>query len=124
MFKRTKTDKLIHYGIFDKSGNCVAFNAQTTNSKATVQTVPGGPSLAIRDNEFTALTSSDVNLCSGIAKRVLSHTISGAVAYNSVWCDCYPWYVGLGGGYEFVSRKNRRHAFENWHVYGKVDISF
>lgn len=93
----------------------------TSNSTATIATLPLA---GTADTVFTALKSSDVNLNSGAAQRVLTHKFSGAVAYNNVWADCYPFYVGLGAGYEFASKKYRRHALENWSVYGKWGISW
>lgn len=108
-------------GIFDMTHCATTNNPLTSNSTATIATlVNTGKS----DASFVTLKSSDVNLCSGIAKRVITNKISGAFAYNNVWCDCYPWYVGFGAGYEFASKKDRRHALENWSVYGKWGISW
>ena len=95
---------------------------RTSDSKACIADLfdrTGG-----QDESFTRIFSGDVDVRSGAAQRVLTHKVSGAVAYNTVWCDCYPMYVGFGGGYEFVSDKHKRHALENWHVYGKWDIAF
>ncbi len=93
-----------------------------SNSKAEICTlfdVNGS-----QDSSFERIQSSNVDLNSAAAQRVLTHKISGAFAYNTVWCDCYPMYVGIGAGYEFASDKHKRHALENWHVYGKWDFAF
>ncbi len=106
------------FGIFDQ--HCPP-PALTSDSGATIDQDFGK---GTPDENFTSLTSSDVNLASGAARRVLTHKISVALSYTNVLSDCYPWYVGFGGGYEFASNKHRQHAFENWHVYGKAAISF
>jgi hypothetical protein len=105
------------FGIFDQTecGNL------TSDSNATIGTDFGQ---GTADATFTVLTPSDVNLRSGAAHRALTHKISLALSYSNVLSDCYPWYVGFGGGYEFASRKDRRFALENWDVYGKATISF
>lgn len=104
-------------GIFDKT-SC---GPLTSDSKATIgQEVKSG----VADATFVKLTAADVNLRSGAAQRALTHKVSLALSYTNVLSDCYPWYVGIGGGYEFASKKDRRHAFENWDVYGKATISF
>jgi hypothetical protein len=105
-------------GIF--LGNCKP-PALTSCSTATIATLP---LTGTADAVFTGLKSSDVNLHSGAAQKALTHKFSGAVAYNNVFADCYPFYVGLGAGYEFASCKYRRHALENWSVYGKWGISW
>jgi len=82
---------------------------RTSNSCATIAALP---LTGTADTSFVTLQSggdkkecSHVNLCSAIAKRVLTNKISGAIGYNNVWCDCYPWYLGFGAGYEFASKK-------------------
>lgn len=110
-------------GIFDMT-RCTT---QTSNSCAKIDTLPlaGTP-----DQTFVNIQSgangacSYVNNCSAIAKRVLTNKISGAIGYNNVWCDCYPWYLGFGAGYEFASSKYKRHALENVSIYGKMGISW
>jgi hypothetical protein len=104
-------------GIFDifKCGNLTSASTATPG-----EAVLGGTSDAV----FTALTAADVNLRSAASCKALLNTISGAVSYNNVWCDCYPWYLGIGGNVEFASRKQRRSNFENWGVFGKAAISF
>lgn len=105
------------FGIFDKT-RC---GGLTSDSGATIDQ---GFGQGTADAEFVALTAADVNLRSGAAQRALTHKVSLALSYTNVLSDCYPWYVGIGGGYEFASKKDRRHAFENWDVYGKATISF
>ncbi len=99
----------------------------STNSKACISDL-FNPNLKGEDEQAdatpTRIVSRDVDLKSGAAQCVLTHKISGAVAYNIVWSDNYPMYVGFGGGYEFASDKHKCHALENWHVYSKWDIGF
>lgn len=99
-------------------------NPRTSNSKAEICTLFDNSATATQDENFTRLTVNDINFCSGAAQRVLTHKISGAFAYNDVWCDCYPYNVGFGAGYEFASDKDKRHALEGWHVYGKFNMSY
>ncbi len=108
-------DKL---GIFSQTCN----NPLTTRKDAVISEIfnPTGT----QDGEFTRLVAANIDYNSGAAQEVLTHKISAAFAYNTVWCDCYPMYVGLGAGYEFASNKDKRHAPENWHIYGKWDIAF
>ena len=95
---------------------------RTSNSKAEICTLFA--TKADQDEDFTRISSTNVDFNSGAAQRVMTHKISGAFAYNTVWCDCYPMYVGFGAGYEFASDKHKLHALENWHIYGKWDIAF
>jgi len=108
-------------GIYDLTHCATASNPLTSHSTATIASLVN---TGTNDATFVALQAKDVNLCSGAAHQVLTHKVSGAFAYNNVWCDCYPWYVGFGAGYEFASNKYRRHALENWSVYGKWGISW
>lgn len=103
-------------GLFNLNCGC-----GTSDSTATIATEFGA---GTPDATFTTLTSADVNLRSGEACKALTHTVSGAVSYNNVWCDCYPWYVGIGGKYEFAGKKDRRALPESWGVFGKATISF
>lgn len=93
----------------------------TTNSTATVAQTQ---QQRVHDATFVKLDVANVNLASGAACRDLTNTVAGAVSYNNVWCECYPWYLSLGGRYEFASQKYRRSAFEGWGVFGKAAISF
>ena len=112
-------------GIFDASCLTPLTSASTATISTLVNTgVAGALQTVTADQAFVTLTSSNVNLHSGAAQRVLTNKISGAFAYNNVWCDAYPWYVGFGAGYEIVSKKYRRQALENWSVYGKWGISW
>jgi hypothetical protein len=99
----------------------LACGGNTTNSTATIDQAFGA---GTPDATFTPLTTANVNLRSGLACKQLSHTFSGAVSYNNVWSDCYPFLLGLGGSFEVVSKKYRRSTFENWNVYAKFDVSF
>ena len=104
-------------GLFDNT-RC---GALTSNSSATIGQAFG---TGTPDATFTNLTSADVNFGSGAARRGLTHTVGGALSYSNVWCDCYPYYLSIGGSYEFASCKDRRHLPENWTVFGKATISF
>lgn len=103
-------------GIFNQTCGC-----GTSDSTATIATEFG---TGTADPSFVELTAADVNIRSGAAQTAFSNTVSGAVSYSNVWCDQYPWYVGIGGKYEFASRKHRRSTLENWGVFGKATISF
>ena len=102
-----------------QTGECRLVSAQPAGTAANDATNP-----CVQDSTFTNIVAKDVNLCSGAAQRVLTHKVAGAISYNSVWCDCYPFLVGFGAGYEFASKKDARHALENWHVQGRFDVSF
>jgi len=108
-------------GIFDNSAVGINTNNPTTGSTTTLATLP---LQGVHDATFVSLTNDDVNYCSASAKRVLTNKISGAFAYNNVWSDCYPWTLGFGAAYEFASDNNKCHAFENWSIYGKMDLSW
>lgn len=106
-----------NYGIF--SQGCPV---RTTNSAACISTLFSDD--LVQDLTALVTTADNVNLHSGAAQKVLTHKIGGAVAYNTVLCDCYAMYFGLGGGYELASCKDKRQVGENWHIYGKWDIAF
>jgi len=105
------------FGIFDLNG-CSHLTSSST------ATIGGAVGSATSDATFTPLTAADVNLGSAVACKALINTLSGALSYNNVWCDCYPWYLGIGGNVEFASKKQRRSNFENWGIFGKAAISF
>ena len=109
------------FGIADLSCPTGAGFVPTTNSTATVCQTQAE---RVHDATFVKLTPADVNLRSGGACSQFSNTIAGAVSYNDVWCNCYPWYLSIGGRYEFASREKRRSTFENWGVFGRAAISF
>ena len=106
-------------------GNLGLFNLSCacgeSNSNATIAT---GFGQGTADATFTELSAANVNLQSGAACKALTNTVSGALSYNNVWCDCYPWYVGIGGKFEFASKKDKRSIPESWGVFGKATISF
>lgn len=108
-------------GIFDMTHCGTSADPLTSHSTATIASLVN---TGTADTSFVPLQSSDVNLRSGAAQRVLTNSVTGNVSYNGVWCDCYAWYVGLGGGAEFASRRYRRNALETWTVYGKWGISW
>lgn len=108
-------------GIFDNSNIGVCQGMPTSGSTNTIATLSAQ---GTHDPQFVSLGAENVDQCSAVAQRVLTHKIGAAFSYNSVWCDCYPWLVGFGAGYEFASREDRCHALENWHVYGKWAISW
>lgn len=119
-----------NFGIFSFCCPDEAFPLTTQSDRlvsdqpAAATANPTGTNPCVQDATFTVITDKDVNFCSGAAQRVLTHKIAGAISYNSVWCDCYPFAVGFGAGYEFVSKKDSRHALENWHIQGKFEVSF
>jgi hypothetical protein len=96
-------------------------NTLTSNSTANVCQTQAE---RVHDAECTPIDPKNINLASGAARRTFSNTIAGSIAYENVWCECYPWYVSLSGRYEFASREKRRSTFEGWGVFGKAAISF
>lgn len=108
-------------GIFDNTKCGEAGNPRTSHSTALIS---DGFKVGTDDKTFVALTSDNVNLGSGAARRVLTHKFAGNFSYSNIWCECYPFSVALGAGYLFASKEYRRHALESWNVFAKWSMSF
>jgi len=106
-------------GIFDAGCS----TPLTTNSTATIG-MTQEERAAIADPSFEGLSIANVNLRSGAAQKVLSHTFAGLVSYSSVMWDCWPFTVSFGGRYEFATNKYKRAYPEAWSVFGTIGVSF
>lgn len=104
------------YGIYNKA-YC---GGDVTQSTATIFDNFGQ---GVADDIFVVLEPTDVNINSGRARKQFSNTVSGSVAYNSIWRDCYPWTIGLSASYEIPGKNNRRSTLENWGVFGTWSMS-
>lgn len=102
-------------GIYNLNGcgvsSVTASNATMTNS--------GTP-----DALFVGIPTSAINIDSGLAGRVLSNKVYGALSWTGCTCDCFEWMAGFGASYEFVSKHDRCNALQNWAVFGKWAVGF
>jgi hypothetical protein len=76
------------------------------------------------DAVFVGIPSSAINVDSGLAGRVLSNKVYGALSWTGCACDCFEWMAGFGASYEFVSKHDRCNALQNWAVFGKWAVGF
>ncbi len=76
------------------------------------------------DATFMPITAANFNLASGLAGRVLTNKIYGAVSWTGCACNCFEWMAGFGGSYEFASKQNRCNTLQNWAIFGKWAIGF
>lgn len=76
------------------------------------------------DAVFVGIPSSAINIDSGLAGRVLSNKVYGALSWTGCACDCFEWMAGFGASYEFVSKHDRCNALQNWAVFGKWAVGF
>ncbi len=104
------------HGIFDDT-RCLG---RTSHSDACISDPFG---VGTSDKSFVTLQNSDVNMCSAAAREALSHTFSGVVTYNNVWCD-YPFSLAFAARYELTGTNERTATLENWGVFGKLSVSF
>jgi hypothetical protein len=105
-------------GIYDMVGDCQGDPVSAHN--ATISQSVIGPNKAPSDSVFTPLSQQALNRHSGSADRALTHTLYGALSYNSEsWC--LPVMIGIIGSYEFT---HHRSALRQWLVMVKGGISF
>lgn len=76
------------------------------------------------DIAFVPLTPSNINVPSGLAERLLTNKVYGAVSWDGCICDCFEWFAGFGGAYEFVSNHDKCAAPANWAVFAKWAVGF
>lgn len=76
------------------------------------------------DALFVGIPSSNINIDSGLAGKVLSNKIYGALSWTGCACDCFEWMAGFGASYEFVSKHDRCNALQSWSVFGKWAVGF
>jgi len=110
-------------GIYDINGDCQG-NPVSASCAQICQTIAGasvgGANVAPSDATFVTLSTTDFNLLSGSAPSALSHTVYGAVSYDSeIWC--LPVMIGFIGGFE-IARCNT--TFQQWLVALKTGMSF
>ena len=91
----------------------------TSHSRARISDAFGN---GTPDTEFVELTPQDVCISSAAAQEALSHTFSGAIAYNNEWCS-YPVSLAFGARYEIAGHKRHTSTLENWGVFGKISVS-
>ncbi len=104
------------HGIFDNT-RC---SGRTSHSTARISDPFG---VGTPDPSFVVLTSEVVNECPAAAREALSHTFSGVITYNSIWCD-YPFSFALAARYEIAGTNEHTSTLENWGVFGKASVSF
>lgn len=102
-------------GIYNLNGCGIS---SVTASNATI-TNPG-----TADAVFVGIPSSALNIDSGLAGKVLSNKVYGALSWTGCACDCFEWMAGFGASYEFVSKHDRCNALQNWAVFGKWAVGF
>ena len=110
-------------GIYDINGDCQG-NPVSASNALICQTVAGATTntaaIAPSDATFVNVCTSNFNLTSGSAPSALTHTIYGALSYDSeIWC--IPAMIGFVGAFEFA-RCNT--SFQQWWVAVKTGISF
>ena len=98
-------------GVYNLNGcgisNVTASNATMTNAGTS-------------DTVFVPLSSTSLNIDSGLAGRLLTNKVYGALSWNGCICDCFEWMAGFGGSYEFVIRHDQCNAPSAWAVFGKM----
>lgn len=102
-------------GIYNLNGCGVS---QVTASNATIFS-PGTADIA-----FIPLTPSNINIASGLAGRLLTNKVYGALSWTGCACDCFEWMAGFGGSYEFVSNHDKCVAPSDWAVFAKWAVGF
>ncbi|CDK30572.1 hypothetical protein [Candidatus Babela massiliensis] len=108
-------------GIYDISGDCQGNPVSATcNANISQTVVNAGCNVAPSDPMFVPLSTSDLNLSSGAMPKAMTHTVYGALSYNTeFWC--MPLMLGFVGMYEFAHSNT---AFEQWGVQVRTSISF
>ena len=92
--------------------------SQFTASNATIT------NSGTADAVFVGLSRNNVDIASGLAGRLLTNKVYGAVAWDGCICDCFEWMTGFGGSYEFVVKHDKCNAPSAWAVFGKLAVSF
>ena len=110
-------------GIYDINGDCQG-NPVSASCAQICQTVAGasvgGVNIAPSDATFINASTADFNLLSGSAPSALTHTVFGAISYDSeIWC--LPVMIGVIGGFE-IARCNT--SFQQWIISLKTGMSF
>jgi hypothetical protein len=102
-------------GVYNLS-DCGA--SQVTASNATIFS-PGTPDIA-----FVPLTPSNINIDSGLARRLLTNKVYAALSWTGCACNCFEWMAGFGGSYEFVTKHDKCAAPASWAVFSKWAVGF
>jgi len=107
-------------GIYDINGDCLG-NPISASCAQICQTVASaGANVAPSDATFVNVTTDNFNLLSGTAPSALTHTVYGALSYDTeIWC--LPVLIGFVGGFE-IARCNT--TFQQWIVALKTAMSF
>ncbi len=75
-------------------------------------------------NQAITLSDSDINNCSGLSPRAISHKIFGSVRYEFETCRTQP-YLLLGGEAEFAGKVDCvKSAISQWGVWLKTGINY
>lgn len=102
-------------GIYNLNGcglsPVTASNATMTNS-------------GVADAVFVGISPSNINIASGLAGRLLTNKVYGALSWTGCACDCFEWMAGLGGSYEFVVNHDKCNGLNNWAVFAKWAVGF
>jgi hypothetical protein len=91
-----------------------------TNLARTIKNDFPGSATVLAQYANNIIQLPNLNLDSAAHPATLSHTIYGGLAYNSQ-CLNIPWFVGVGGMYEFCSMNS---SLDRWNVLGKFGISY
>ncbi len=102
-------------GIYNLNGCGIS---QVTASNATIF------SSSAADSAFIPLTPSNINIASGLAGRLLTNKVYGALSWTGCACDCFEWMAGFGASYEFVSKHDKCAAPSDWAVFAKWAVGF
>lgn len=90
-----------------------------TASNATI-TNPG-----TADAVFVGLSPANINVESGLAGRLLTNKVYGALSWDGCLCNgCFEWMAGFGASYEFVVKHDKCNAPAAWAVFGKFGLGF
>ena len=58
------------------------------------------------------ISPSNINIASGLAGRLLTNKVYGALSWTGCACDCFEWMAGFGGSYEFVVNHDQCNALK------------
>lgn len=106
--------------IFDVAGGV----NKTSASTATIKQGVGPVEKAKSDATFRPLSSGALDPQSAEQRSALSQTMYVAASWNSSWASC-PFMIGLGGSYEWASKRDDlKTTLNQWSVFVDAIINF
>lgn len=102
-------------GIYNLNGCGLS---QFTASNATMT------SSGTADAAFVPLSSADIDINSGLAGKLITNKVYGALSWTGCACDCFDWMAGFGASYEFVVNHDKCNALSSWAIFGKWAVGF